>query len=103
MDKQKMTEKQIAKMYTQVMKDDTYWDDMTAAELEKRLDDFNAHKKSQDKLVALISCLRLAPCVYLRERTEDTWSIPCHSHTGQSRVYGFYLGRANKERKPQSL
>lgn len=76
MDKQKMTDKQIAQMYTQVMKDDTYWDDMTAAELEKRLDDFNAHKKSQEKLVALISCLRLAPCVYLRERTEDSWTIP---------------------------
>lgn len=76
MDKQKMTDKQIAQMYTQVMKDDTYWDDMTAAELEKRLDDFNAHKNNQDKLVALISCLRLAPCVYLRERTDDAWSIP---------------------------
>lgn len=76
MDKQKMTEKQISQMYTQVMKDDTYWDDMTAAELEKRLDDFNAHKKSQGKLVALISCLRLAPCVYLRECTDDSWSIP---------------------------
>ena len=76
MDNQKMTEKQIAQMYTQVMKDDTYWDDMTAAELEKRLGDFNAHKKSQDKLVALISCLRLAPCVYLRERSDDAWSIP---------------------------
>lgn len=76
MDKQKMTEKQIAQMYSQVIKDDTYWDDMTAAELEIRLDDFNAHKKSQEELVALISCLRLAPCVYLRERTDDSWSIP---------------------------
>lgn len=76
MEKQKMTEKQMAQMYTKVMKDDTYWDDMTAAELEKRLDDFNAHKKGQGKLVALISCLRLAPCVYLRERTDGSWSIP---------------------------
>lgn len=76
MDKQKMIEKQIAQMYTQVMKDDTYWDDMTAAELEKRLNDFNAHKKSHDALISLISCLRLAPCVYLRENKDGTWTIP---------------------------
>ena len=75
MDKQKFTKKQIAKMYTQVMSDDTYWDDMTAAELEMRLDDFNAHKKSHDKLVSLVSCLRLAPCVYLREQSNGGWSI----------------------------
>lgn len=76
MDKQKFTDKQIAKMYTQVMRDDTYWDDMTATELEKRLDDFNAHKKSRDKLISLISCLRLAPCVYLREHKDGAWTIP---------------------------
>lgn len=42
--KPKFTEKQTKNLYHQVMTDDTYWDDMTAAELEKRLADFNEHK-----------------------------------------------------------
>lgn len=76
MDKPELTEKQIQTLYHQVMTDDTYWDDMNAAELEKRLDDFNAHKRSRNKMISLLSCLRLAPCVYLRERVNDNWTIP---------------------------
>lgn len=76
MDKPEMTEKQIQTLYHQVMTDDTYWDDMNAAELEKRLDDFNAHKRSRNKMISMLSCLRLAPCVYLRERVNDNWTIP---------------------------
>lgn len=74
--KPKFTEKQTKYLYHQVMTDDTYWDDMTAAELEKRLADFNEHKRSQNKLINLLSCLRLAPCLYLRERVDDNWTIP---------------------------
>ena len=76
MDKPKFTEKQIKYLYHQVMTDDTYWDDMNAAELEKRLTAFNEHRKSQNKLISLLSCLRLAPCVYLRERIDDSWTVP---------------------------
>ena len=38
MDKPELTEKQIQTLYHQVMTDDTYWDDMNAAELEKLVD-----------------------------------------------------------------
>lgn len=71
-----LTEKQLKTLYHQVMTDDTYWDDMTASELEKRLVAFNEHKRSQNKLISLLSCIRLAPCVYLRERVDDNWTIP---------------------------
>ena len=71
-----LTEKQLKTLYRQVMTDDTYWDDMTAVELEKRLVAFNEHKRSRNKLISLLSCLRLAPCVYLRERVDDNWTIP---------------------------
>ncbi len=76
MDKPKFKEKQITALYHQVMTDDTYWDDMNAEELEKRLVAFNEHKKSQNKLISLLSCLRLAPCIYLRECVDDGWSVP---------------------------
>lgn len=41
-----LTEKQLKTLYRQVMTDDTYWDDMTAVELEKRLVAFNEHTEA---------------------------------------------------------
>ena len=60
-----MLEKQYQKMYHKILTDDTRWDLMTAKELEKRIAKFKADEKSQDKMLSMLSCLRLAEILYL--------------------------------------
>lgn len=89
MNKNELTEKQMERLYRRVITDDTYWDDMTAVELEKRIETFREHDDNIDKLVALLSCLRLAEIVYLRRKEPEGWAIPIIERS-DGQVYIFF-------------
>lgn len=71
-----MTENQYKKMYTKILTDDTRWDLMTAKELEKRISKYKADEKNQDKLLSMMSCLRLAEILYLYHKEGENTTIP---------------------------
>ncbi|WP_290464479.1 hypothetical protein [Bacteroides acidifaciens] len=71
-----MLEKQYHKMYHKILTDDTRWDLMTAKELEKRIAKFKADEKSQDKMLSMLSCLRLAEILYLYQKNGESTTMP---------------------------
>lgn len=78
--KKDLTTKQAEHIYRQVVTDDTYWDDMTADELEKRIDVYKDDSENYDKLITLLSCMRLAEIVYLRRKENRVWTMPVIDH-----------------------
>lgn len=64
-------EKQYIRMYTKILTDDTRWDLMTTKELEKRIAKYKADEKNQDKILSMMSCLRLAEILYLYNRLQQ--------------------------------
>lgn len=71
-----ITEKEYQKMYLKILTDDTRWDLMTAKELEKRLKAYFADKANNDKLIAVMSCMRLADVYYLYQKDGKTSTMP---------------------------
>lgn len=63
-------------MYHKILTDDTRWDLMTAKELEKRIAKFKADEKSQDKMLSMLSCLRLAEILYLYQKNGESTTMP---------------------------
>ena len=74
-----MTERQYQKMYTKILTDDTRWDLMTAGELEKRIARYKADEKNQDKMLSMMSCLRLAEILYLYKKDGGNTTMPTMS------------------------
>lgn len=72
----KVNEKQYKELYTKILTDDTRWDLMTAKELEKRLKAYFADKTNNDKLIAVMSCMRLADVYYLYQKDGKTSTMP---------------------------
>ncbi|WP_300915733.1 hypothetical protein [Bacteroides acidifaciens] len=71
-----MNEKQYQKMYTKILTDDTRWDLMTAKELEKRIAKYKADERNQDKMLSMMSCLRLAEILYLYQEDGESTTMP---------------------------
>ncbi len=71
-----MSEKELQRMYTKKMTDDTRWDLMTGAELNKRIKAYKADKNNRQKLIALMGCLRLTDVLYPYSQDGDAFSMP---------------------------
>ena len=71
-----MFEKELQRMYTKIMTDDTRWDLMTGAELNKRIKAYKADKNNRQKLIALMGCLRLTDVLYPYSQDGDAFSMP---------------------------
>lgn len=71
-----MTEKEMQRMFTKILTDDTRWDLMTGAELNKRIKAYNADKGNRKKLISLMGCLRLAEVLYPYSQDGDSYSMP---------------------------
>lgn len=69
-------EKQYIRMYTKILTDDTRWDLMTTKELEKRIAKYKADEKNQDKILSMMSCLRLAEILYLYKKDGENITMP---------------------------
>lgn len=71
-----ITEKEYQKMHLKVLTDDTRWDLMTAKELEKRIAKYKADGNSHDKMLSMMSCLRLAELLYLYQKDGENTTMP---------------------------
>ncbi len=71
-----MTEKEMQRMFTKILTDDTRWDLMTGKELDKRIKAYKADKDNRQKLISLMGCLRLAEVLYPYSRK----SLPADNH-----------------------
>lgn len=71
-----MTEKKYQKMYTKILTDDTRWDMMTTRELEKRIAKYKGNEHNQDKMLSMMSCLRLAEILYLYQEDGESTTMP---------------------------
>ena len=63
-------------LFYRVAEDSTRWDRMTGGELKKRIKSLLADDKSFEKMVNVISCLRLAQVYYLRTKNKEECAIP---------------------------
>ena len=63
-------------LFYRVAEDSTRWDRMTGVELKKRIKTLLADDKSFEKMVDVISCLRLAQVFYLRTKNKKECAIP---------------------------
>ena len=63
-------------LFYRVAEDSTRWDRMTGGELKKRIKNLLADDKSFEKMVDVISCLRLAQVYYLRTKNKEECAIP---------------------------
>lgn len=80
-----LTKAQARRLIKQAVTDDTYWDDMDGVELKKRVGSYlNVMGKSDSReystLVAMMSCLRLCPIIYLRKKIKKEWNVPILNH-----------------------
>ena len=63
-------------LFYRVAEDSTRWDRMTGVELKKRIKTLLADDKSFEKMVDVISCLRLAQVFYLHTKNKKECAIP---------------------------
>lgn len=63
-------------LYYRVAEDSTRWDRMTGAELKRRIKTLLSNEESFEKMVDVISCLRLANIFYLRTKNKEEYAIP---------------------------
>ena len=63
-------------LYYRVAVDSTRWDKMTGNELKRRIKSLLADQESFEKMVDVISCLRLANIFYLRTKNKEEYAIP---------------------------
>lgn len=71
-----LTEKEMQRMFTKILTDDTRWDLMTGKELLKRINAYKADKDNRQKLIAIMGCLRLADVLYPYEQDGESFSMP---------------------------
>ncbi len=71
-----MTEKEMQRMFTKILTDDTRWDLMTGKELDKRIKAYKADKDNRQKLISLMGCLRLAEVLYPYSQEGESYSMP---------------------------
>lgn len=63
-------------LYYRVAEDSTRWDKMTGIVLKNRIKGLLADSESFEKMVDVISCLRLAQVFYLRTKNKEECAIP---------------------------
>lgn len=63
-------------LYYRVAEDSTRWDRMTGSELKRRIKSLLSDGESFEKMVDVISCLRLAPIFYLRTKNKEECAVP---------------------------
>lgn len=71
-----LTEKELAKLCTKILTDDTHWDLMTGNVLRKRLKAYTAEPTDTAALVSAMNCLRLTELVYLYKKDGDSTTMP---------------------------
>ena len=62
-------------LYYRVAEDSTRWDRMTGIELKRRIKSLLSDGESFEKMVDVISCLRLAPIFYLRTKNKEECAV----------------------------
>ena len=71
-----LSAKELQRMLTTILKDDTRWDLMTGKELEKRIKAYKANKGNNPKIIPILGCLRLADVLYPYKQEGDAFSMP---------------------------
>lgn len=75
-EKIQLTEKEMQRMLTTILKDDTRWDLMTGKELEKRIKAYRANKGNNPKIIPILGCLRLTDVLYPYKQEGESFSMP---------------------------
>lgn len=76
MNANEITEQNIQYAVNRVCEDSTRWDRMTGIELKRRIKELQKHEGDFEKIVDVVSCLRLAELYYLRTKTKEDNAIP---------------------------
>lgn len=84
-----ITEKQMDRIFSRIIKDYTYRRNRTTAELERRLKTFKAHSRNTGKLLLFISCLSETDVVSLFRENGKGRTIPV-AKTSEGREYFFF-------------
>lgn len=76
MPNEEITHEQAQYICDRVISDSTRWDLITAKELEKRIDAFLSDSANYDRIIDVVSGLRLAKVLYLCRKEKRGWSMP---------------------------
>lgn len=86
-------EQNIQYAVNRVAEDSTRWDRMTGIELKRRIKALQKDENSFEKVVDVVSCLRLAELLYLRTKKKEDNAIPLVS-TVQGQVLFLFTAKS---------
>lgn len=88
-----INEHNIQYAVNRVCEDSTRWDRMTGMELKRRIKALQKDENSFEKVVDVVSCLRLAQLLYLRTKKKEENAIPLVS-TVQGQVLFLFTSKS---------
>lgn len=91
--KNDINEQDVQYAINRVAEDSTRWDKMTGMELKRRIKALQANEESFEKIVDVISCLRLAEIYYMRTKNKEECAIPLVS-TPQGEVLLIFTAKS---------